>query len=134
MKDIEIYIPGNPVAQGRPKFARRGAHVTTYDPDKSRDWKNYVKMTVAEDVQAPFPAGMPLVMSVQFHLLRPASISAKKRPFPTVKPDVDNLVKGIKDALTGIAWVDDCQVIRLYASKEYTDKPGVSIRIQEFKQ
>lgn len=131
---IEIYIPGNPVPQGRPKFARRGQHVTTYDPDKSRDWKNYVRLCAAEDVKEPFGKGVPLTISAQFHMVRPASISEKRRPFPTVKPDVDNLIKGVKDALTGICWIDDAQVVAVHASKHYSDKPGTYIRITEYKR
>lgn len=33
---VEFIVPGTPVAKGRPKFARRGAHVTTYTPREDR--------------------------------------------------------------------------------------------------
>ena len=37
---VEVVIPGEPIGQGRPRFARRGTFVTAYDPPKSRDWKS----------------------------------------------------------------------------------------------
>ena len=38
---------------------------------------------------------------------------------PTVKPDSDNVEKAVKDALNGVAWVDDCQVVTTFVTKEY---------------
>lgn len=50
---------------------------------------------------------------------------------PTLKPDVDNYVKGIKDALNGIAYVDDSQVTVLLISKFYAREPRVEVKVEE---
>ncbi|GGH46023.1 hypothetical protein GCM10008014_08420 [Paenibacillus silvae] len=50
---------------------------------------------------------------------------------PVVKPDIDNCVKGIFDALNKIAWNDDNQVVSLLTQKFYSDKPRIEIRLRE---
>lgn len=131
---IEIFIEGEPVAQGRPRAFRRGNMVGFYDPKESKGWKKLIADEVKD--KTPFPAGLPLILSVKFYLTKPKSV---KRSYPTVKPDIDNFVKAVMDALKDV-WGDDCQVIQLRASKEYAGNgiygwhgPGVWIAISEYK-
>lgn len=51
----------------------------------------------------------------------------------TMKPDLDNIIKLVKDALNGLFWVDDRQIYKVTASKRYTtcDAPGYQITICE---
>lgn len=128
---IRIFIAGNPVAQGRPRFARIGQGVRTYDPGKSRDWKHFIALRANAEGIKPFLQGVPLSVSVTFYLSRPASVSAKKRPLPICKPDLDNFIKAAKDGLKGIAWHDDSQVVRIFAEKLYSDTPGALITVEE---
>lgn len=71
---------------------------------------------------------------MKFLLPRPVS---KKLPddrsWYLSKPDLDNLVKAIKDALTGIVWKDDALVCRELTSKEYAaadENPGAAVMIE----
>ena len=48
---------------------------------------------------------------------------------PLVKPDLDNIAKGICDALNGIAWKDDKQITDLYVGKRYDENPRVEVDI-----
>ncbi|NRG47334.1 RusA family crossover junction endodeoxyribonuclease [Bacillus sp. CRN 9] len=50
---------------------------------------------------------------------------------PVTKPDVDNYVKGIKDALKSVIWQDDSQVVDLLVSRYYSQTPRVEITIQQ---
>lgn len=113
---FEFTVYGNPVAQGRPKFYRRGNHVGAYDPIKSKDWKSEVRWQAIER-GAKIQDG-PLIMRLYFYLPRPKSLP-KKVQHHTKKPDLDNLVKGVKDGLKGICYHDDSQVIELQAYKQY---------------
>lgn len=74
--------------------------------------------------QAPSPAGTPLVMEVRFYLRRPKAFDGMigrgldRRPkygtgplYCTTRPDLDNVYKSVKDALKGVVWEDDCQVV-----------------------
>lgn len=124
---MKFFIDGLPVAQARPKFARFGNHVKAYDPEKSKNWKAYVAM-VAASKGVRIQEG-PLRLSLSFHFVKPKS--AKKRVHHIVKPDLDNLIKGVKDALKGIAWMDDSQVVALGAFKSYSENPGVWVEIME---
>lgn len=64
----------------------------------------------------------PLVLRLLFTLPRPVSISAMKRPYPIVRPDVDNLVKPTHDALTDSGvWKDDALIISEITSKAYVN-------------
>ena len=49
---------------------------------------------------------------------------------PTTKPDIDNLVKGIKDSLSKFLWYDDSQVTELVARKLYSDNPRAEVTIE----
>lgn len=46
------------------------------------------------------------------------------------KPDLDNLVKALKDALTGIVWKDDAQIVSLCARKTYGDRPAIYVKVK----
>lgn len=68
----------------------------------------------------------------------PKSTSKSKRQqmlsgilLPTKKPDIDNIAKCILDALNGVAFHDDTQVVKLCMEKFYAEKPRVEVEIQE---
>ena len=54
-----------------------------------------------------------------------------KRAFPSVKPDLDKLIRAVLDGLTGVAFEDDSQVILIQSSKTYGENQGVWIRIEQ---
>lgn len=51
--------------------------------------------------------------------------------YPTNKPDIDNLAKSILDALNGVIYKDDSQVVVLTLQKYYDDDPRAEITIEE---
>jgi Holliday junction resolvase RusA-like endonuclease len=75
----------------------------------------------------------PVELEVMFYLDRPSSV---KRPYPTVPPDLDKLIRGVGDSLTGVVYDDDSQVIRTLAWKVYADarEPGAFVRVNELSQ
>lgn len=136
IEPIEIIVPGEPVAQGRPRFTTQHGFARAYDPKRSRDYKNYV-MQMASQVEINQVFTGPVEMTVNVYRQIPKSWTKKKQRQaeegivrPTLKPDVDNYVKAIKDALNGIAYVDDSQVVALFVSKHYSFEPRVYIRIE----
>jgi len=123
---VAFTVYGSPVAQGRPRFARIGNHVRAYDPGKSKSWKESVRWQAIERGAKVLEG--PLYLFLHFKLPRPKSLP-KKVQHHTKKPDLDNLVKGVKDGLKGICYHDDSQVIRLAATKEYGEQPCVEVKI-----
>lgn len=91
--------------------------ITSTNP-KVKGWQQLV----AEQAQAVARDGLfigPVVLSVVFQLPRPQSLP-KRVLHHTKKPDLDKLVRSTKDALKGVLYADDAQVVQLHAQKSYT--------------
>ena len=75
----------------------------------------------------------PVELEVMFYLDRPSSV---KRPYPTVPPDLDKLLRAVGDSCSGVVYDDDSQVIRTLAWKVYADarEPGAFVRVNELSQ
>lgn len=120
-------ILGDPRPQGRPRFARMGKFVKAYDPKDSRGYKQ----TLAAQIAAQNPtyiADGAVCLVCEFVFARPKSLP-KRVVDHTKKPDLDNVIKALKDAMTGIVWRDDAQIVSLTARKYYGDVPGIKITV-----
>ncbi len=53
---------------------------------------------------------------------------------PTTKPDADNYVKGIKDALNKVIWKDDSQIVSVTVAKFYSQRPRIEVKVQELEE
>lgn len=135
MHQIEIYIPGKAVAQSRPRFARRGNHVATYDAAPSRDYKSWVKHCAIEVMKQKsmqiIPRDIPLKIILTVDAERPKSCP-KSRPLPVTKPDLDNVLKTIQDALEGIVYQADQQIVSISATKRYAESGGVTVVLTDW--
>ncbi len=133
---IEFTVYGEPVAQGRPRASTRNGFVRMYDPKKSKDFKQYVKLVASEHKPNQLLSG-PLQLDVKVFKPTLKSFSKKKKLEaeqgllrPISKPDVDNYVKGIKDALNKVIWNDDSQIVDLHVSKYYSETPRIEVAVQ----
>ncbi len=129
--NLSITIPGPPVAKKRPRFARRGKFVTVFNCQETEEGKIRWEMKAqAGDMKAP--RGVPVALHVGLYMPIPASWSKKKQanPGPHVsKPDIDNMLKTIKDCGNGVLWDDDSQINFVRAGKAYSDDPRTLIDI-----
>lgn len=122
-RKISFNIPGEPVAQGRPRFSTHGGYVRAYDPKKSKEGKDVIRLFASEVMvkEGNLPLEGAIHMRVQFGIKLPKSQERKRTPVPrkwrTKKPDLDNLIKTIKDACSGVVFLDDNQVAKLSAEK-----------------
>jgi Holliday junction resolvase RusA-like endonuclease len=139
---IEFTVYGEPVAQGRPRFSTAGGFVKTYDPAKSGDYKKFVKLAAMEFAPANLLEG-PIKMKLIVFRTMPGYLSKSPKKaaaaeageiLPTSKPDVDNYLKGVKDALKGVIWKDDSQVVEVYALKRYSSRPRIELKIIEMSK
>ena len=140
---IRLVIYGEPVAQGRPRFTTAGGFPHAYDPAKSRGYKNYIKLAAIEQMQGKTPLEGALALQLRVYRPIPKSMSKKKAALaecgelrPITKPDMDNYIKGIKDALKGICWLDDSQIVAYKEpfGKYYSNKPRVEVEIEQVNQ
>lgn len=138
MDKLTITIPGEPVSQSRPRFRRIGKHVETYELKDVKDWKMMLKIMARQQmVGVPLLNG-PVALSVSVYRSIPKSFSNKKRRLaeeksirPVTKPDIDNYIKAIQDALTKVVWNDDSQIVEYVPpfGKYYSEKPRVEIEV-----
>jgi len=131
---LQFKVPGEPVGKGRPRFVR--ATGRTYTPEKTERYENLVKLAFIKEYPDVTPIDGPISVEMVANFSIPKSWSKKKQALaiagalrPTKKPDTDNIAK-IKDALNGIAWIDDAQVVEESISKNYTDVPSLTIIIE----
>ena len=68
----------------------------------------------------------PIKLNLKFRLAKPKTV---KRAHPIVPPDLDKLVRSALDALTGVAYKDDSQVLDISAQKVYSATPGLDCEI-----
>ncbi len=135
---IAFEVPGQPVGKGRPRIGRVGGYARMFTPEKTISYESTVAlfasqaMSGSELLIGPVRALMKLTMAI------PESWSKKKKEMasaglirPTTKPDVDNVIKAIFDAVNGVVWRDDVQVVELQVTKFYGIKPGVSVSVEE---
>lgn len=137
MREIRFEVPGTPVGKGRPKFARRGNFVSTYTPEKTASYENLVKLAAAEAMAGHPMIEGPVEVAIRLTVTPPASWSQKKqrealdgRIFPTSKPDIDNVLKGIMDACNEIVFKDDKQAVDVRVSKRYGQVAGAAVEVR----
>ena len=121
---IDLTIPGKPVAQGRPRFYRRGNFVVATDPKASKVSKadlQYLAQKHKEDNNIDELLDGPLGLDIMAYFPCPKSRWRKTNPRPeehhAKRPDADNIAKAIKDGLTGVFYHDDSQISELIIRK-----------------
>lgn len=138
MTPIAFTVPAVPIAQPRQRHAVRGGFAKNYTPSKHpvQAFKATVRLAYAQAAGGVGVTAEPIALRVTFVMPRPKNQHWKTKPTPryghTKKPDIDNLLKSLKDALTGLAWVDDSQVCAVEARKFVAagdESPHVSVQI-----
>lgn len=139
---LTIWIPNEPVPKARARHrnvrTRAGQEfVTSYTPKKSVMFENWVRHCALDEIEKLGDGflGMQgaLGLRLRFYLQRPKSVSIKKRKYPEVKPDLDNLEKSVMDGLKlAGAYKNDSQVCDLSSKKRYHNEfypPGVGVSL-----
>lgn len=127
---FSFVVYGLPKAQPRTKARRIGQHAGVYTPKTADAWKALVVMAArAAPGFPPSPVTGPVSLAAVFYLPRPKRLMRKRDPDGAVwcpaKPDVDNLIKALADALSQAGvWRDDAQVTSLSVAKLYAEKGG----------
>lgn len=133
---ISFVVPGEPCGKGRPKFCKVGKFARAYTPAKTVNREATIKQLFAVHYPDFTPLDGPMAMTVIAYMSIPASASAKarvamlaQRVWPTKKPDADNILKLVADALNGLAYLDDKQIVTAKFHKAYSDRPRLEICI-----
>ena len=76
-------------------------------------------------------------MSLDIYVQVPKSYSQKKKQkmieseYPTKKPDTDNMLKAVSDALNGVAYTDDKQVVSVKVNKYWSEEPRAEVELRK---
>lgn len=133
---LQFFVPGQPAPKGSLRPITRGGRTVLIEQSKlSEPWKLKIRQAghLAMRGQLMIPKHSPVGMTMVFVMPRPESVTEIERFYPTVTPDVDKLCRNVLDALTGVIYLDDCQVIDPRPIKIYegpdTGPAGVHIRV-----
>lgn len=136
MSNLNFMVPGQPYGKGRPRIGKVGKHARMFTPEKTVAYESLVALFASQAMQGKPLISGPVSVSMMLVFSIPESWSKKKRAqaqdaeiWPTTKPDMDNVVKAVFDAINGVVWVDDVQVVSLAVSKSYGDQPAVHVAV-----
>jgi Holliday junction resolvase RusA-like endonuclease len=138
MPDVElnpiiIKLDGTPQGKSRPRFGKGRAYtaIKTRNYETALQWEAKLAMQGRTMIEGPVQIKIVALMPI------PQSWARKKQAAaaigfvrPTSKPDLDNIYKGI-DALNGIVWKDDAQVVKAFVEKKYSADPALWLEISD---
>jgi crossover junction endodeoxyribonuclease RusA len=110
--------------------------VVVENSKKTKPYRQAITQTIMQEFSANAITSpwadkhVPVWVTLNFYLSKPPS-APKRRFSPSVKPDVDKLVRATLDSLTGVIFKDDAQVVELSASKNYGTPERVEIIVRQ---
>jgi Holliday junction resolvase RusA-like endonuclease len=133
-----ICLLGEPVAWARTRISRTGSLFT---PQRQRNNAVALKLLAQQEMIGRTPLEGPVMLDVTAEFAIPKSFSRAKREdaitryiFPTKKPDLSNIVKQVEDALNGVAFRDDAQIVRYGTlQKVYSVQPKIVVTVRSLK-
>jgi len=133
---VVIELAGPPRGKGRGRAVSTPSGARVFTDDKTRTYESQLRFAGQQEMRNTLPTALPVKVTVEARFQIAASWSRKKRAAalggqirPTSTPDADNLLK-ILDALNGIVWVDDRQIVEATVRKIYSEHPGLTIAVE----
>lgn len=130
MNAVTFHVPGKPQGKARAKTVRNKhtGNTMSYTPETDLLYENYIKDRFLNKCNGMFlERGKPVTLRIVARFLPPKSTSKKRtalmldgKELPLKKPDIDNIVKVVADALNGVAYHDDTQIVMVVAKKVYS--------------
>ena len=142
MRSVTFQVPGKPQGKARARTfynPAAGKHVS-HTPDNTVLYENLIKDQFLNHADGFYmERGTPVTLRIVARFLPPKSVSKKKQKrmlegeiSPLKKPDMDNIVKVVADALNGVAYHDDTQIVFTVAKKAYSAMEGLDITVEEY--
>ena len=126
MTTTYIWLPGQPVGKGRPRFTRTGR---VYTPEKTRSYEkrlgdtasSYMLLHQLDATEKPCKVLIKAQFEIPKSWTKAKKAAAEANEIYPKKPDADNIAKIVLDSLNSIIWDDDAQVYDLRVIKTYGD-------------
>lgn len=144
MNGVRFTVPGDPIGKQRPRVVKDGdGRSHAYTPKKTKSYEALIaSMYEMQSNGRKWMNGEKIEMWICVYYRIPESYGKRRRSdiaagieAPTKKPDGDNILKAFQDALQGVAFTDDKQIIDSRVVKDYSDgDPYVFVSISEIDQ
>lgn len=137
---VTFHVPGKPQGKARAKTFHTNGITRTVTPDRTVLYENLIKDRYLQEANGFYlESGTPVTLRIVARFLPPKSKSKKIQKsmldgevLPLKKPDMDNIVKVVADALNGVAYHDDTQIALVVAKKAYSAMEGLDITVEEY--
>ena len=138
MRDsVTFVVEGKPRGKGRPRFTMRSGYPTAYTPKETAEYEKQIRDAYLAEGGELHNGGIGIMVSAFYPV--PKSATKKDRmamldgeTFPLVKPDVDNILKVVCDALNGVAYPDDSHILQAVVQKHYASEGYIRVTVSEF--
>jgi Holliday junction resolvase RusA-like endonuclease len=135
---VTFKVDADPVGKQRARYAKRGNFVQTYTPDKTRNYEALVKEAATEAMGSNEILETPVNLYLYIRAPIPKSLPKKRieaclngSEKPIKKPDASNVLKSIEDAMNGVVYKDDSQIVNIHVAKVYSSVAGVDVCVKE---
>lgn len=140
MSELRFTLYGHPEPQGSTKaFVVNGRARITSANAKMKPYRHSLTQLAMDCLllmgqNAPLcPQGTPVEVTVVWTLAKPKS-TPKRVKHPAKKPDADKLLRCLLDSLTGVAYYDDAQVVKVTCQKQYGVPESTEVHVREVEQ
>ena len=135
---VSFKVDGNPVGKQRARYVKRGNHVSTYTPEKTRTYETLIKESAKQAMGSSEPLETPVTLYLYIRVPIPKSCTKKRLEAiqngsekPIKKPDASNILKSVEDGMNGVVYKDDSQIVNIHVTKVYSSEAGVDICVKE---
>ena len=135
--EVIFEVPGQPKGKERPRWTMVSNTSIVYTPRNTRGYEDMIKIYYKINNFKAFKKDEALEVSAIAYYQIPKNtkkshklLMLKGKMLPTKKPDIDNIMKVVLDALNGIAYHDDSQVCKVNFMKMYSEDPKLKILIR----
>lgn len=130
---MRFEVFGEVIGKGRPRFTKQGR---TYTPKKTLDYEREIKIAYTSKYTYLSKRSLRIKICAYLEVAKSHSNIKKQKMLAnelqcTKKPDADNIVKVVLDALNKVAYRDDAQVVELVAIKRWSNTSRLVVIIEE---
>lgn len=138
---MKFIVEGKPQGKARARtfYNKRMGKMQSITPESTKSYEDLIRWSYRA-AGGEYMGEKVLQVDIKAFYPIPQAFSKKKREAvnkgvlrPTSKPDCDNIVKVVLDALNGVAYYDDKQVVSVSCNKYYSDHGYLLITIEELK-
>ena len=126
---VKFNMFGKPRGKQRPRLCSVGGRNIVYTPKQTIEYEKLIKASYIASSKVFFERNIPIEINILAYFFHKSSIE-----FATKKPDADNIIKIVLDALNKVAFYDDAQVSKICFEKRYSKMPRLEITIQNLKE